>query len=436
MASLIKRENSPYWYCKFRIPETDASGERKWRQYLRNTKVRVKDEKGSQVSAKASQQKKDAQGKAEEIEKAYLAEQGAGDGSVKQLAILRQATEMAARGQLTESVTRQFLLDIYAVTAGEKLEVWTVREWVSEWLDRKDKTTAKGSRGLHQAAANSLLEYLGSKADARIELLTTSELRKWRDWVKDEGRTGKTTNLYLKAIRNLLKIAWQEDIILKNPADPLETLPEEDSIEKLPFTLDEIKALMGAANPEWKLVMGIAFYTGLRLTDITRLEWDAVDLEGRQITVSPKKQRRMVKRKKVLVLPVPDPLNALFNEYAPQDARQGPVFPPLHGHQSSALSKQFSKIMEKAGVDPQKTTVRKTTRQGAGATVSAKSFHSFRHSQVSFLANAGVAQEVRQQFTGHSSDVTHQGYTHLELETLRSAVGELPDINQAPDEKK
>jgi site-specific recombinase XerD len=44
------------------------------------------------------------------------------------------------------------------------------------------------------------------------------------------------------------------------------------------------------------------------------------------------------------------------------------------------------------------------------------------------LANKGIAGEVRQQLTGHSSDAMNQKYTHLELERLREAVSVIPNL--------
>ena len=54
-----------------------------------------------------------------------------------------------------------------------------------------------------------------------------------------------------------------------------------------------------------------------------------------------------------------------------------------------------------------------------GGTRSSLSFHSLSHSFNSALANAGVAQEVRQKLTGHASAAMNARYTHHEIETLR-----------------
>jgi len=54
-------------------------------------------------------------------------------------------------------------------------------------------------------------------------------------------------------------------------------------------------------------------------------------------------------------------------------------------------------------------------------------FHSLRHSFNSALANAGIAQEVRQKLTGHESPEMNKRYTHHELEPLRIAIAQIPE---------
>ena len=78
--------------------------------------------------------------------------------------------------------------------------------------------------------------------------------------------------------------------------------------------------------------------------------------------------------------------------------------------------------MEKAGIEA------KRTQASGGRRLSNLSFHSLRHSFNSAMANAGIAQEIRQKLTGHTSAETNKVYTHHELEPLRAAVGAIPSL--------
>jgi Site-specific recombinase XerD len=86
----------------------------------------------------------------------------------------------------------------------------------------------------------------------------------------------------------------------------------------------------------------------------------------------------------------------------------------------SGLSHQFMQIMRSAGIDADQIRGHKSRL------FSKRSFHSLRHTFVSQMANAGVAPELRQKLAGHSSGGSHRKYTHLELQTLRAAIEELP----------
>jgi len=89
---------------------------------------------------------------------------------------------------------------------------------------------------------------------------------------------------------------------------------------------------------------------------------------------------------------------------------------------ASLIERKFKEIVIKAGVD-----LREVTRPN-GHKFCKRSFHSLRHGFVSGLANQGVAPEQRRAMTGHKTDGAHARYTHLESETLRTAVNKLPAI--------
>mgnify|MGYP001613889461 CR=1 FL=1 len=61
--------------------------------------------------------------------------------------------------------------------------------------------------------------------------------------------------------------------------------------------------------------------------------------------------------------------------------------------------------------------------------LSRRSFHALRHSFASALAKAGVSPELRMKLTGHTTEAVHRGYTHHELDVLRSAVTKLPSLS-------
>jgi len=162
------------------------------------------------------------------------------------------------------------------------------------------------------------------------------------------------------------------------------------------FTPEQIAVLIEAAPSEdWKGAILCGYYTGLRLRDVADLQWDAIELDARTITVATRKTR------KTITVPI-HPQFCSWLEKQTRGIGKAPVFPTLSGKSGagkSGLSMQFKRIMEHANIKG------RLLRQanGAGRSQSSLSFHSLRHSFNSAMANAGVSSELRQKLTGHAS---------------------------------
>lgn len=417
MATIHRRKDSQFWYCSFRVPILDReSGQQGWKQVQRNT--RQIDEKKARRAA-------------DEIERATLAEFGSGDEKgQKMLALLREATEEAVKGRLSEPLARKCLIDLFKIANGVELSIFSVRTWFGEWKERKKRIVKPATFSLYRGALDSFLVWLGERADHRVEAISTQDVRRWRDELRDEGRTGKTVGQYQKAVSSAFRAAVAEGVLLRNPADGLEYLPKEDSTKREPFTVEELTALIEHADTEWRLAIRVGYYTGLRLRDVANLKWADVDLTGDQvIRIEPMKQARKKETKKRLEIPLHPALISSFTEYPSSDDSTAPVFPNLAGRETGGtrgLSWQFTQLMEKARVDP---GVKRTRKEGeAGRKVSAKGFHSLRHTFVSALANTGVSQELRQELSGHDDADSHRIYTHHDRERLKGALGQIPEV--------
>ena len=62
---------------------------------------------------------------------------------------------------------------------------------------------------------------------------------------------------------------------------------------------------------------------------------------------------------------------------------------------------------------------------------SKRTFHSLRYSFDLALANAGVSQEIRVKFTGHSSNAMNDRYTKLDRKPLGDAIEKLPKLDES-----
>lgn len=385
MASLHKdpREKSPFWYCAYRL----ADG----RRAFRSTGKTKKDDAWIVCQALVEMEGKVAEGEA----------------SADQLMKVVNAT-LKRLGK-------------------DPIERPSARKWFKRWLDIEKGAVSESTLVRYTQITESFLESLGSKGDVRLSAITTDDVTKFRDELLSGGRTPQTVNQTIrKILKRPFKVALDEGVIDRNPVGAVRLLRGETA-EKGVFTPEDVQKLLVAAKNDWKGLILAGFYTGGRLRDLSQLKWSNVDLTEKTVTFWQKKTEGKTAKAKVKI-----PLHPELEEYlilhAGVDNPAAPVFPDLfgkHGPGKSGLSMAFKRIMEQAGVA---AGVMREKQGAAGRNLSARSFHSLRHSFNSALANAGVSQELRQKLTGHASEAMNALYTHHELETIRGAVVSLPRL--------
>jgi len=95
------------------------------------------------------------------------------------------------------------------------------------------------------------------------------------------------------------------------------------------------------------------------------------------------------------------------------------------------LSNAFYKLMKAAGIKlperAKKHRGEKVGRTGRRQT-NPLSFHSLRHSFISFLKGSGASQAIAKELAGHSSDALSDLYTHIDPKALAYAVAQLPEF--------
>src|SRR5262249_3355841 len=270
---------------------------------------------------------------------------------------------------------------------------------------------------------NGFLASLSPRAKLNVNQISPRDVLRFRDAQILDGKNPSTTNDQVKIIRMVFTTARKQGYIAHNPADAVEMLPENTDPARQPFNLEQVKALLRAATSDWKGAIMIAVYTGARLADVANIRWESVDLQNKWISF------KAAKTKQRLKLPMHDALHDFLLELPAPDNGKAFLLPSLAGKSTggkSGLSMAFSRIMERAKVRGEVVRERVGDK---GRSVNSLSFHSFRHTLTSIMANAGVPVEVRQKFTGHTSAEMNLHYTRHEIATLRAAVQKLPAVD-------
>lgn len=382
--------------------------------------------------------KKDAMAAGLEMERAEQTVMQAGsDQARKAKAILAEAVAEIERETFTAPSARKYLSRLLELATGETLESWTVETWVEEWLRRKKVAkSSKATLARYKGHSDAFLAWLGpDRRKKPLESVTGLDARKWRESLQSAGRAGKTVLAYMKDAGAIYRSAIAEGLISHNPFTSLEAIDTSDSQERKPFTSAEVASLMDAApSAEWRGLILVATFTGLRLGDASKLSWSSVDLETKRITLIPSKTK---KKKREVRIPIHPDLLAFF-EGVPitSDKPDAPVFAELSKVSIGAragLSQTFNKIMSKAGVDrgkPSREVVEgETGKAGVGRVTYERGFHSLRHTFTSWLRNADVSEEDRMSLTGHSTRESHQIYSHADEKAGQAAIAKLPSLN-------
>ncbi len=278
----------------------------------------------------------------------------------------------------------------------------------------------------YSQVARDFLKYLGKRGDLPLTAISIQDFRSYRDKLAEGGRSPQKVNQLLhKTLTIPFNKARRFGLIPMNPLVAVESLTE-DPGERDIFTTEQIASLLEVAQDDWRGVIRAGFCTGLRLIDITNLKWSNIDVAAGCITLYAQKSKR-AKRK--TIIPIHDSLADWLSSRPSSDV-DGFIFHSLAGKAvggNSGLSRQFRKIMEKAGIAGRVIRYGK----GAGRRIESLSFHSLRHSFNSALANAGVSQELRQALTGHASPRDNERYTHRQISVLRTAIEQVPRIESS-----
>jgi integrase len=382
MASLRRLPNSPYWIACFTLPDG--------RRTQRSTKTADRQE-AKRIANK-----------------------------------FEDASEDGAEGRLTEVQARKVIADIFAISNRNNLPSSTIRDFMNSWLKRKELEATEKTCQRYKTVVTQLLDYLGPKANLDTAHLTSKEITGFRDDLA--GRlTAGTVNLSLKILRVALSQARREGIVDVNQAERVSTLKNRTTGRRRPFTLAELKKILDHANHEWRGMILMGLYTGLRLSDLATLTWLNADLQRQELTVTTAKTGRRQ------ILPLAKPVLAYLENLNSGDKPDQPLFPEAYGARTRSqyggtLSNQFYQILVAAGLANKRTHESLEKGRGARRELNALSFHSLRHTATSLLKNAGVSDVVARDIIGHESEAVSRNYTHIDMETKRKAVDAMPDV--------
>jgi len=257
--------------------------------------------------------------------------------------------------------------------------------------------------------------FMSFNPPSKPEHINSDVVRKYKIFLRQHiGKTkanlrSSTINTYLIALRSFLRyLAVQENLTVMSP-EKIELLKVGDRRIKV-LTEEQISALLAAPLSSKKsfalrdaAILELLFSTGLRVSELTRLNVTDVNLKTREMSV-------LGKRRKVRVVFITDAAADSLKRYMDsRDDKYLPLFLRTSGPKSDPLSDQGESL-------------RLTTRSIwnivhhyalESKIIADPSPHTIRHTLATILLRRGADLRSVQEILGHENVSTTQIYTHV-----------------------
>ena len=247
-----------------------------------------------------------------------------------------------------------------------------------------------------------------------ISFAEHSEIRAWVIELVDSKLSPTSINRKIATLRSFYKFLLRSGEISKDPTYKIKALktpkrlPEfvqEEAIDKI---LEEINYPIDFEGQRDRMVMDFLYLTGVRLSELTQLQWKDIDLAQQQVKV-------FGKRKKERIIPIISRLQENIISYKKVFEE---TFP------NTKESDYFIVTKEKEQAYPM--MIYRIVRHYLDlfAQTTKRSPHLLRHTFATHLLNKGADLNAVKDLLGHANLAATQVYTHNSMEKLKAVYNQ------------
>jgi integrase/recombinase XerC len=261
---------------------------------------------------------------------------------------------------------------------------------------------------------NQFQSFLGETIlPVRLEQAQHQHIRGWLIKMVQDGLASRSVNRKIATIRSYYKYALRNEMVQQDPSAKIKVLKTGKSLpvfakeQELTKILDQMVYHEGFRGARDQLVMEFLYATGTRLSEMINLKENDVDLDQGQVKV-------LGKRNKQRIIPVPNALIPLIENYQRLKAKEFPdnYSPYLIVNHSGGQSYQMLIYRIVKNVLGRLTSLDK------------QSPHVLRHTFATHLLNKGAELNAVKELLGHSSLAATQVYTHNSIERLKEVFNQ------------
>ncbi|MFD1631907.1 site-specific tyrosine recombinase XerD [Pseudopedobacter beijingensis] len=276
-----------------------------------------------------------------------------------------------------------------------------------------ERSLSKHSIQAYLADVDKLAQFLEiSSPNKPLTLVNTQDIRDFLKWINEFGLVASTQSRIISGIKAFYKYLILEDIIIKDPAELIETprirrkLPEVLSIEEVNKLLDGFD-LSKPENIRNKAMLEIMYSSGLRVSELTDLKLSDLYPELEFIKVKGKgNKERLVPVGSSALKHLNIYLDTIRNHINIQKGHEDFIFLNKRGAKLSRV--MIFMIIKDLAISV-----------GIHKNISP---HTFRHSFATHLIEGGADLRAIQEMLGHESITTTEIYTHLDRDFLKQTI--------------
>jgi integrase/recombinase XerC len=285
--------------------------------------------------------------------------------------------------------------------------VRTTADAVEAWATHL-RTERNASAHTVRAYLADVRQFLSVAGAAGIQRIGAGDVR---HWLRALDGTADRTSIArkLSAVRGFCRFLVATGRLA---ADPTLGVATPKTRKKLPahLSLDEVDRLLATppgdafAGVRDRAILEVLYSSGVRVSELTGLDWTDVDAEAETVRV-------LGKGRKERIVPVGRPALRALDAYRRAcrergwPTSSGPVFRNARG--GRLTSRSVARLMER-WVAASGTTAKATP-------------HALRHTFATHLLGGGADLRAIQELLGHASLSTTQRYTHVDLRRLMDA---------------